>query len=93
MEPPAAELAKEAEQEAAVFAQAVNVVKLLNMLRSLDPASDNLADNEEIQVRVISSDSSRCRYVRCNYVGSGQHFHPCPCIVHIRTYRIWRTWV
>ena len=57
MEPPAAELAKEAEQEAAVFAQAVNVEKLLNMLRSLDPASDNLADNEEIQVCVISSDS------------------------------------
>jgi signal transducing adaptor molecule len=56
-EPTAAELAKEAEQEAAVFAQAVNVEKLLNMLRSLDPASDNLADNEEIQVRVISSDS------------------------------------
>lgn len=49
-EPTAAELAKEAEQEAAVFAQAVNVEKLLTMLRSLDPAKDNLADNEEIQV-------------------------------------------
>ena len=49
-EPTAAELAKEAEQEAAVFAQAVNVEKLLNMLRALDPAKDNLADNEEIQV-------------------------------------------
>jgi hypothetical protein len=89
-EPTAAELAKVAEQEAAVFAQAANVDKLLNML---DPASDNLADNEEIQVRVISSDSSHCRYVRCNYAGSGQHCHPCPCIAHIRTYRIWRTWV
>lgn len=49
-EPTSAELAREAEQEAAVFAQAVNVEKLLNMLRALDPAKDNLADNEEIQV-------------------------------------------
>jgi signal transducing adaptor molecule len=32
----ATELAKEAEQEAAVFAQAMNVEKLLNMLRALD---------------------------------------------------------
>jgi len=45
-EPTGAELAKEAEQEAAVFAQAVNVEKLLNMLRALDPAKDNLADNK-----------------------------------------------
>ena len=49
-EPTANELAKEAEQEAAVFSQAVNVEKLLNQLRSLDPDKDNLADNEEIQV-------------------------------------------
>lgn len=49
-EPTAVELGREAEQEAAVFAQAVNVEKLLNMLRSFDPATDNLADNEEIQV-------------------------------------------
>ena len=53
-EPTAAELAKEAEQEAAVFAQAANVDKLLNMLRSLDPAKDNLADNEEIQVIIFT---------------------------------------
>jgi len=51
-EPTAAELAKEAEQEAAVFSQAVNVEKLLNMLGALDPAKDNLTDNEEIQVRI-----------------------------------------
>jgi len=49
-EPTAVELGKEAEQEASVFAQAVNVEKLLNMLRSFDSANDNLADNEEIQV-------------------------------------------
>ncbi|KAF8344497.1 hypothetical protein F5887DRAFT_1203636 [Amanita rubescens] len=48
-EPTAVELGKEAEQEASVFAQAVNVEKLLNMLRSFDSAKDNLADNEEIQ--------------------------------------------
>lgn len=52
-EPTAAELAKEAEQEASVFMQAANVDKLLTMLRDLDPAKDNLADNEEIQVCVI----------------------------------------
>ena len=50
-EPTAAELAKEAEQEAAVFSQAANVDRLLTMLRQMDPAKDNLADNEEIQVR------------------------------------------
>ncbi|KAG9223879.1 hypothetical protein CCMSSC00406_0007741 [Pleurotus cornucopiae] len=50
-EPTATELAKEIEQEAAVFSQAVNVEKLLVMLRALDPAKDNLADNEEIQAR------------------------------------------
>ena len=52
-EPTAVELAKEAEQEAAVFSQAVNVEKLLNMLRALDPVKDNLADNEEIQVSLV----------------------------------------
>ncbi|KAI0369811.1 hypothetical protein BV20DRAFT_1020151 [Pilatotrama ljubarskyi] len=48
-EPTAAEIAREAEQEAAVFAQAANVDRLLTMLRNMDPARDNLADNEEIQ--------------------------------------------
>jgi signal transducing adaptor molecule len=48
-EPTAAELAAEAQQEAAVFSQAANVDRLLTMLRTLDPAKDNLADNEEIQ--------------------------------------------
>jgi signal transducing adaptor molecule len=48
-EPTASQLAKEAEQEAAVFAQAANVDKLLTMLREFDPAKDNLADNEDIQ--------------------------------------------
>jgi len=52
-EPTASELAKEAEQEAAVFSQAANVERLLSMLRSMDPAKDNLADNEEVQVRKL----------------------------------------
>ncbi|KAH9839976.1 uncharacterized protein C8Q71DRAFT_703083 [Rhodofomes roseus] len=48
-EPTAVELAREAEQEATVFAQAANVDRLLTLLRGMDPAKDNLADNEEIQ--------------------------------------------
>ncbi|KAF9480351.1 hypothetical protein BDN70DRAFT_805464 [Pholiota conissans] len=63
-EPTAAELAKEAEQEAAVFAQAVNVEKLLNMLRAMDPAKDNLADNEEIQELYRSSMALRPKIVK-----------------------------
>ncbi|KAH9479893.1 Class E vacuolar protein-sorting machinery protein HSE1 [Psilocybe cubensis] len=63
-EPTAAELAKEAEQEAAVFAQAVNVEKLLNMLRALDPAKDNLADNEEIQELYRASMALRPKIVK-----------------------------
>ena len=54
-EPTAAEIAREAEQEAAVFSQAANVDKLLMMLRTMDPAKDNLADNEEIQVCMHTS--------------------------------------
>ena len=57
-EPTAAELAKEAEQEASVFSQAANVDRLLTKLRQMDPAKDNLADNEEIQV---GRDCSMCR--------------------------------
>ncbi|KAK0485691.1 hypothetical protein IW261DRAFT_1548760 [Armillaria novae-zelandiae] len=63
-EPTAAELGREAEQEAAVFAQAVNVEKLLNMLRSLDPSKDNLADNEEIQELYRSSMALRPKIVK-----------------------------
>jgi signal transducing adaptor molecule len=32
-----------------MFSQEANVDRLLSMLRTLDPAKDNLADNEEIQ--------------------------------------------
>ena len=48
------ELAEEAKQEAAVFAQAMNVEILLNKLRALDPAKGNtIADDQEIQVGTI----------------------------------------
>lgn len=53
-----ADLAREAEAEAAVFAQAGNIDKLLTMLRGTDPLKDNLADNEEVQVGCF------CRNVR-----------------------------
>jgi signal transducing adaptor molecule len=53
-EPTSADLAREAEAEAAVFAQAANIDKLLTMLRNFDINKDNLADNEEIQVCVSS---------------------------------------
>jgi hypothetical protein len=69
-EPTAAELAKEAEQEAAVFAQAVNVEKLLNMLRALDPAKDNLADNEEIQVWNLHLLTLSLCYQRFDFLGT-----------------------
>ncbi|EGN95065.1 hypothetical protein SERLA73DRAFT_162655 [Serpula lacrymans var. lacrymans S7.3] len=63
-EPTAVELAKEAEQEAAVFAQTANIDRLLTLLRSLDPAKDNLADNEEIQELYRSSMSLRPKIVK-----------------------------
>ena len=65
-EPTAAELAKEAEREAAVFSQAANVDRLLTMLRSLDPAKDNLADNEEIQVLLSNTEYYRIAYSSWN---------------------------
>ncbi|KAI6010811.1 hypothetical protein F5J12DRAFT_821757, partial [Pisolithus orientalis] len=42
----AAELAREAEQEAAIFAQAANVDRLLMLLRDLDSSGERLADKE-----------------------------------------------
>ena len=63
-EPTSAELAAEAQQEAAVFSQAANVDRLLTMLRTLDPAKDNLADNEEIQELYRSCMSLRPKIVK-----------------------------
>ncbi|KAJ3758595.1 hypothetical protein EV360DRAFT_21939, partial [Lentinula raphanica] len=48
--PDEAELAREAQQEATVFAEATNVERLLEMLRDLDrQQQDRLADNDELQ--------------------------------------------
>ncbi|KAI1793433.1 hypothetical protein LXA43DRAFT_1000697 [Ganoderma leucocontextum] len=63
-EPTAAEIARGAEQEAAVFSQAANVDRLLMMLRNMDPAKDNLADNEEIQELYRSCMSLRPKIVK-----------------------------
>jgi signal transducing adaptor molecule len=49
-DPTPAELAREVEAETAVFGQAANIDKLLNMLKTFDIQKDNLADNDEIQV-------------------------------------------
>jgi len=57
-------VAAEAQQEAGVFAQAANVDRLLIMLRNLDPAKDNLADNEEIQELYRSCMSLRPKIVK-----------------------------
>ncbi|KAK7433760.1 hypothetical protein VKT23_020587 [Stygiomarasmius scandens] len=48
-EPTSVALAREAEAEAAVFAQAINVEKLLTLLRGFDSTKRSLADDEEIQ--------------------------------------------
>ena len=63
-EPTSAELAAEAQQEASVFSQAADVDRLLTMLRTLDPAKDNLADNEEIQELYRSCMSLRPKIVK-----------------------------
>jgi hypothetical protein len=49
-----------------VFSKAADVDTLLNMLKAIDPAHENLADNEEIQVRALvlvrwSSAETICR--------------------------------
>ncbi|KAJ9474994.1 Class E vacuolar protein-sorting machinery protein HSE1 [Pseudozyma hubeiensis] len=43
------ELQREAEMEARIFSQAADIDRLLTKLRGLDPARDNLADDEELQ--------------------------------------------
>ena len=50
-DPTPADLQREAELEARIFAQAGNIDRLLSKLRELDPSRDNLAEDEELQVR------------------------------------------
>ncbi|KAF4610975.1 hypothetical protein D9613_006509 [Agrocybe pediades] len=63
-EPTPEELAAEAQQEAAVFAQAVNIERLLNMLRGMDPQKESLADNEEVQELYRQSMALRPKIVK-----------------------------
>ena len=72
-EPTPAEIAKEGEQEAAIFSQAANIDKLLTMLREMDPEKDNLADNEEIQVSWIATDLILLHIVYRNCTAQAWH--------------------
>lgn len=44
------DIQREAELEARIFAQATNIDKLLSKLRGLDASTDNLAEDDELQV-------------------------------------------
>lgn len=57
-------LAKEAEMEAAVFAQAFEIDQLLQMMKSLDAKRDNLADNDELSELYQRTLSLRPKIVR-----------------------------
>ncbi|PWN52383.1 hypothetical protein IE53DRAFT_403918 [Violaceomyces palustris] len=63
-DPSPADLQKEAELEARIFAQASNIDKLLSKLRSLDATRDNLAEDEELQELYQTSLSMRPKIVR-----------------------------
>jgi signal transducing adaptor molecule len=63
-DPTPADLQREAEMEARIFAQANNIDRLLSKLRGLDPARDNLAEDEELQELYQSSLSMRPKIVR-----------------------------
>ncbi|UZJ56070.1 hypothetical protein CBS101457_005390 [Exobasidium rhododendri] len=63
-DPTPADLQREAEMEAKIFAQANNIDRLLSKLRGLDPARDNLAEDEELQELYQSSLSMRPKIVR-----------------------------
>ena len=47
-----------------MFSQAADIDRLLTMARTLDPAKDNLADNEEIQELYRSCMSIRPKIVK-----------------------------
>jgi len=49
-EPTAADIARDAEMEAAIFAEGRNIDHLLEMLAGLDPTRDSVTENETIQV-------------------------------------------
>ncbi|PLW10528.1 hypothetical protein PCANC_04326 [Puccinia coronata f. sp. avenae] len=57
-------LAREAEAEAAVFAQACEIDRLLQMMNNLDAKRDNLADNDELSELYQRTLSMRPKIVR-----------------------------
>jgi signal transducing adaptor molecule len=63
-DPTPADVQREAELEARIFAQANNIDRLLSKLRGLDPARDNLAEDEELQELYQSSLSMRPKIVK-----------------------------
>lgn len=63
-DPSEADLRREAEQEAVIFAQAHDIDRLLSKLRSMDPATTNLADDEELQDLYQSSLAMRPKIVK-----------------------------
>ncbi|PVF99897.1 hypothetical protein CPB86DRAFT_267290 [Serendipita vermifera] len=63
-DPTPAEIAREAEADAAVFAQAANIDRLLHKLRNFDISKDNLVDDEEVQELYRSSMSVRPKVIR-----------------------------
>jgi hypothetical protein len=67
-EPTATELAKEAETEALVWSQGGAIDTLLQKLREFDPATENLNDNEEIQVS-LDRVRTNLMLIACNWSG------------------------
>ncbi|TKY88943.1 hypothetical protein EX895_002184 [Sporisorium graminicola] len=63
-DPTPAELQREAEMEARIFSQAADIERLLSKLRSLDPARDNLAEDEELQELYQKSLAMRPKIVK-----------------------------
>ncbi len=63
-DPSPAELQREAEMEARIFSQAADIDRLLNKLRSIDPARDNLAEDEELQELYQKSLAMRPKIVK-----------------------------
>lgn len=63
-DPTPADVQREAEMEARIFAQANNIDRLLGKLRGLDPTRDNLAEDEELQDLYQSSLSMRPKIVK-----------------------------
>ncbi|KAN0062605.1 hypothetical protein ACQY0O_005138 [Thecaphora frezii] len=63
-DPTPEEMQREAEMEARIFSQAANIDRLLSKLRSLDPARDNLTEDEELQELYQTSLAMRPKIVK-----------------------------